>query len=140
MNKKNYLIIGVTILVFTIIIVTILITGNKNKNNWTTNISKAQNYEIKMIDCNGREKTLEKDILTSIEKKTKNLSNNGPWTGDSSICYTTVNFSYENNGIVNQIQLLIIDNTSLVLDLGNSTTYYTNGTEVINYLNDLFKN
>lgn len=140
MGKKNYLIIGVTTIIFITIIITIIMTGSKKNNSWINNIKNSENYSITMVDCNGREKNLEKEVLSNIEKNLKKASNNGPWTGDSSICYTKLNFSYENNAIINEADILIIDKNSIVLDLGTSTIYYTNSEELINYLNAIFKN
>lgn len=137
MTKKNYLVIGVTTLIFIIAIVVILLLGNNNED-WTADILKAQSYQITMEDCNGREKVLDNTILTTLSDKWALLSNNGPWTGDTSGCYTTVTISYENNGIINTKEIIIVDNTSLALIVGNNTIYYTNAEEIINYLNTLF--
>ena len=136
MNKKNYLIIGLTISAFVIAIITILILNN-NKGDWTTDILKASSYEIRIINCNGREKELEQNVLTTLSGKWNTLSNNGPWTGNTNTCYTTITISYDTNGIVKQKQILLIDETSLVLDLGTSTIYYTNAKDIIDYLNNM---
>ena len=136
MNKKNYLIIGLAISAFVIAIITILILNN-NKGDWTTDILKASSYEIRIINCNGREKELEQNVLTTLSDKWNTLSNNGPWTGNTNTCYTTITISYDNNGIVKQKQILLIDETSLVLDLGTSTIYYTNAKDIIDYLNNM---
>lgn len=138
MNKKNYFIIGATILIFIIAIAIILGLGNGTNKNWTTDIIKSQNYQIIMKDCNGREKTLDNKIINTLSDKWNNLSNNGPWTGDTNTCYTTLTFNYENNGIINSKEILLIDETSLTLIVGNNTIYYTKASEVINYLNTLF--
>lgn len=137
MGKKSYLIIGFTILAFIIAIIAILLSGEKE--NWTTDILEATNYQIIMVDCNGREKTLNNNTLTTLSNKWDTLSNNGPWTGDTNACYTTVTISYDNNGVVKQKQIILIDDNSLVLDLQTSTIYYTNASEIINELNMLFK-
>ena len=50
MTKKNYIVIGVTILIFLGIIVLILI--NKQNSNWTKDILNTNNYNIYYIDCN----------------------------------------------------------------------------------------
>lgn len=136
MNKKNYLIIGLTISAFVIAIITILILNN-NKGDWTTDILKASSYEIRIINCNGREKELEQNVLTTLSGKWNTLSNNGPWTGNTNTCYTTITISYDTNGIVKQKQILLIDETSLVLDLGTNTIYYTNAKDIIDYLNNM---
>ena len=138
MTKKNYLTVGVTALVFIIAIVVILLLGNNNNEDWTSDILKSQNYQITMEDCNGREKILNNSILTTLSEKWTNLSNNGPWTGDTTICYTTVTVSYENGGIINTKEIVIVDDSSIALIVGNNTIYYTNASEVINYLNTLF--
>lgn len=137
MGKKNFIIIGVTILIFVIAIISILLSNNK-KNNWTRDILNAQEYQISMTNCNGREKILDKKIITTINTKWDMLSNNGPWMGDNNSCYTTVTISYENNGIVNEKEILIIDDTSIALIQSNDTAYYTNAGDIINYLNDIF--
>lgn len=138
MTKKNYLIIGVTILIFIIVIIAILLLGNNKKNDWTTDILEAQTYQIKMKDCNNKEKILDNNTLITLKDKWNNLSNNGPWTGDTSACYTTIIISYENNGIINTKEIVLIDNSSIALIIGNNTVYYTNANEIINYLNNLF--
>ena len=137
MTKKNYFIIGITILIFVVAIVIILFAGS-NKKYWTTDILNAQNYQIVMTNCNGREKVLDNNILNTLSSKWIALSNNGPWTGDTNTCYTTVTISYENNGIINKKEILLIDDTSLTLIQGNNSIYYTNAKEIIDYLNALF--
>ena len=107
MGKRNYLIIGATISIFVIAIIAILLSNNKTAD-WTTDILKAQNYQISMIDCNSREKTLDKKTLTILSSKWNTLSNNGPWMGDDSSCYTTITISYENSGIINEKEILIL--------------------------------
>lgn len=137
MSKKNYLIIGLTALIFLIAIIVILLLGN-NKENWTNDILNAQNYQIIMTDCNDKEKILDNNTLTALSDKWDTLSNNGPWTGNANICYTTIAISYENSGIINQKEILLIDDTSIVLIENNNSSYYTNAKEIINYLNTLF--
>jgi len=137
MDKKSYLIIGVTIFVFAIIIISILLFRNNN-DNWTSDILNSQQYQMTMTDCNGRKKELDKNTLTSLNNKWNTLSNNGPWTGDDNACYTTLTISYETGGIVNQKEILIIDDSSIAfIETGNSI-YYTNANEIINDLNLLF--
>ncbi len=138
MTKKNYLIIGATAIVFIIATVIILLLGNNNNEDWTSDILKSQSFQITMKDCNSRQKTLDNSILNTLSEKWTNLSNNGPWTGDTTACYTTITISYENGGIINTKEIVIIDNSSLALIVGNNTIYYTNASEVINYLNTLF--
>ena len=137
MSKKNYLIIGGTILFFLIAIIVILLSKN-NEATWIEEIINSQNYEITMKNCNDREKKIDKKILTTINNNWNNLSNNGPWMGDISICYTKLTISYENNGIVNKKEILLLDNSSIALIENNTTTYYTNATNIINYLNTAF--
>jgi len=137
MNKKNYLIIGGIILIFAIAIIAILLSGNNN-NDWTTDIKEAQNYQMIMTDCNGRQKELDKNTLNTLANKWNNLSNNGPWTGNTTACYTTLAISYDTNGIVKQKNIILIDESTLVLDLNTTTIYYTNASDIINYLNSLF--
>lgn len=137
MDKKSYLIIGGTILIFVIAIISIFLTGNQ-KEDWTTDILSSNSYQITMIDCNDRQKKLDNDVLTKLKDKWSTLSNNGPWTGDNNTCYTTVTISYDTNGIVREKQILLIDDNSIVLDLNTTTIYYTNAKEIIEYLNTLF--
>lgn len=136
MGKKSYLIIGGTILIFVVAIIAILLSGNNS--DWTTDILNSQKYQMTMTDCNGRERVLDNETLTTLSNKWSALSNNGPWTGDDNACYTTVTISYENNGIVNKKEILIIDDTSIALIEYNNSTYYTNASDIINHLNTLF--
>lgn len=138
MDKKNYLIIGGIILIFVIIIIAISLSGNSRYNDWTKEIKEAQNYEITMKDCNGREKILEKNIINYLSENWNKLSNNGPWTGDRNKCFTNISISYDTNGIVKEKNIIIIDDKTLVLELDTTTIYYTKGEEIINYLNSLF--
>ena len=137
MNKKNYLIIVGAILMFLIAIIAILLSKN-TRTTWIQEITNSQNYELTMTNCNGKEKKLDKSSLTTINNNWDNLSNNGPWTGNSNICYTKVTISYENSGIINTKELLLLDNSSIALIENNTSTYYTNATDVIAYLNTLF--
>lgn len=137
MTKKNYLVIGAVALIFIIAIIAILLLGN-NKEDWTKDILDAQSYQITMTDCNGREKILDNSTLKKLSDKWSALSNNGPWTGDTTACYTTVTVSYENNGIINTKEIVLVDTTSLALIQGNSSIYYTNAKEIIDELYSLF--
>lgn len=137
MNKKNYIIIGATAIAFIIIIATILLS--KDNNIWTSEILNAQNYEINMQNCNGRNKTLDKNTLTTLENKWNKLSNNGPWLGDNNKCYTTITISYETNGIINTKEILIIDDSSIVFIDATNSIYYTKANEIITYLNSIFQ-
>lgn len=137
MTKKNYLIIGGTALVFLIAIGVILLFG-KDKNNWTTDILNSYSYEITMKDCSDNEEKLDNNVLNALSEKWNYLSNNGPWTGDSTACYTTLTISYDTDGIIREKEIVLIDNSSLALLSGNSSIYYTNASEVINYLNAQF--
>lgn len=137
MNKKNYLIVGGTALFFIIAIITILIIGKEN-NNWTTDILNAQSYQITMTDCNNKERELDNNVLNTLSEQWDSLSNNGPWTGDTTACYTTLAISYDTDGIIRKREIVIIDNSSLALLSGNSSIYYTNANDIINYLNMQF--
>lgn len=136
MNKKNYIIIGATALIFIVAIIVILLS--KDNSNWTTEVLNAQSYEISMLDCNGREKELDKDTLNTLSDKWSTLSNNGPWMGDNNTCYTTVTISYENNGIVNTKEIILIDDTSLAFIEATGNIYYTQAGDIISHLNSLF--
>ena len=137
MTKKNYLIIGGTALFFLIAIVAILILG-KDKSNWTTDILNSYSYEMTMKDCSGKEKKLDNNVLNTLSDKWNTLSNNGPWTGDASSCYTTLTISYDTDGIIREKEIIIVDNTSLAFLSGDSSIYYTNASDVISYLNAQF--
>ena len=138
MNKKNYLIIGATILFFLIAIFIITFSDNKNNSDWTEEIKNSQNFEISMKDCNGREKLLPDNILDDLSNTWNTLSDNGPWTGNRDTCYSKVTIFYDNNGIVKQKEIVIIDNSSIVFNTDTSSTYYTNANNIINSLNSLF--
>ena len=138
MNKKNYLIIGGTIIFFLIAIFIISFSNNKKNNDWTVEIKNSQNFEILMKDCNGREKLLQDEILNDLSNGWNTLSDNGPWTGNTDTCYNKVTISYENNGIVKQKEIIIIDNSSVVFNTDTTSTYYTNANNIINSLNSLF--
>ena len=136
MGKKNYLIIAITAVIFIIAII-IVLTSN-NKDDWTKDIFEANSYQLTIVNCNDRYKQIENNTLTTLKEKWNQLSNNGPWTGDVNTCYTTLNISYDTNGIIKEKQIMIIDNNSLVLNINNNTVYYTNAKEIIDYLNSLF--
>ena len=130
MTKKQYIIIGVTILTFIIIISFILI---KNKNTtWTKEILSSNSYTITKIDCNNNETKLDNSIMNKIDSSWKELSNNGPWLGDTNTCYETISIEYDKNGIIQKREILILDNNSIVLRFNNSDTYYVNATNLIN--------
>lgn len=138
MNRKTYFIIGSAIAVIIIAITIFAFLSPKSNSSWLGEISNANSFEIIMSDCNGREKTLSKDVITNISNNWNKLSNNGPWMGDNNKCYKTVTISYENNGIINEKEILLIDETSLVLSSSGSSTYYTNASEIRSYLEEAF--
>lgn len=130
MTKKQYIIIGVTILTFIIIISFILI---KNKNTtWTKEILSSNSYTITKTDCSNNETKLDNSIMNKIDSSWKELSNNGPWLGDTNACYETIAIEYDKNGIIQKREILILDNNSIVLRFNNSDTYYVNATNLIN--------
>ena len=132
MTKKQYIIIGVTILIFIIIISFILI---KNKNTtWTKEILSSNSYTITKTDCNNNETKLDNSIMNKIDSSWKELSNNGPWLGDTNTCYETISIEYDKNGIIQKKEILILDNNSIVLRFNNSDTYYVNATNLINII------
>ena len=132
MTKKQYIIIGVTILIFIIIISFILI---KNKNTtWTKEILSSNSYTITKTDCNNNETKLDNSIMNKIDSSWKELSNNGPWLGDTNTCYETISIEYDKNGIIQKREILILDNNSIVLRFNNSDTYYVNATNLINII------
>ena len=132
MAKKEYTIIGVTILIFIIIISVILLKGTTN--TWTKEILTSESYEIYKIDCNNNETKLDNKIMNTIDKEWKSLSNNGPWLGDTNTCYETISIEYDKNGIIQKREILILDNNSIVLRINNDDTYYVNATNLINSL------
>ena len=136
MNKKNYIIIGITALAFLIAIIIIFLS--KDNTTWINEVLNAQSYEITMLDCNGREKVLDKNILNNLSEKWNELSNNGPWMGNNNSCYTTLTISYETNGIINNKEILIIDTTSIAFIEANNSIYYTQAGNIISDLNTAF--
>lgn len=130
MTKKQYTIIGITILIFIIIIAFILIKGNKS--TWTKEILDANSYTITKIDCDNNETKLDNSIMNKIDSTWKELSNNGPWLGDTNTCYETISIEYDKIGIIQKREILILDNNSIVLRINNSDTYYVNATNLIN--------
>ena len=132
MTKKQYTIIGITILIFIIIIAFILIKGNKS--TWTKEILNSNSYTITKIDCNNNETKLDNSIMNKIDSTWKELSNNGPWLGDTNTCYETISIEYDKNGIIQKREILILDNNSIVLRINNNDTYYVNATNLINIL------
>ena len=132
MTKKQYIIIGVTILTFIIIISFILLKGQNN--TWTKEILNSNSYTITKIDCNNNETKLDNSIMNKIDSSWKELSNNGPWLGDTNTCYETISIEYDKNGIIQKKEILILDNNSIVLRFNNSDTYYVNATNLINSL------
>lgn len=132
MTKKQYTIIGITILIFIILIAFILIKGNKS--TWTKEILDSNSYTITKIDCNNNETKLDNSIMNKIDSTWKELSNNGPWLGDTNTCYETISIEYDKNGIIQKREILILDNNSIVLRINNNDTYYVNATNLINSL------
>ena len=132
MTKKQYIIIGITILIFIIIISFILLKGQNN--TWTKEILNSNSYTITKIDCNNNETKLDNSIMNKIDSTWKELSNNGPWLGDTNTCYETISIEYDKNGIIQKREILILDNNSIVLRVNNSDTYYVNATNLINSL------
>lgn len=132
MTKKQYTIIGITILIFIILIAFILIKGNKS--SWTKEILNSNSYTITKIDCNNNKTKLDNSIMNKIDSTWKELSNNGPWLGDTNTCYKTISIEYDKNGIIQKREILILDNNSIVLRINNDDTYYVNATNLINSL------
>ena len=130
MTKKQYTIIGITILIFIILIAFILIKGNKS--TWTKEILDSNSYTITKIDCNNNEAKLDNSIMNKIDSSWKELSNNGPWLGDTNTCYETISIEYDKNGIIQKREILILDNNSIVLRINNNDTYYVNAINLIN--------
>ena len=72
MTKKQYTIIGITILIFIILIAFILIKGNKS--NWTKEILNSNSYTITKIDCDNNKTKLDNSIMNKIDSTWKELS------------------------------------------------------------------
>ncbi|MGN1312353.1 MAG: hypothetical protein ACI4U4_05045 [Bacilli bacterium] len=132
MSKKQYTIIGVSILIFIIIIVFILIKGQNN--TWTKEILTSTSYEIYKEDCNNNQTKLDNKVINNIDTYWKDLSNNGPWLGDNNNCYEKIIIKYDRNGIIQEKELLLIDDKSVVLRVNNTDTYYVNADNLIKYL------
>lgn len=132
MTKKQYTIIGITILIFIILIAFILIKGNKS--SWTKEILNSNSYTITKIDYDNNKTKLDNSIMNKIDSTWKELSNNGPWLGDTNTCYETISIEYDKNGIIQKREILILDNNSIVLRINNNDTYYVNATNLINSL------
>ena len=113
MTKKQYTIIGITILIFIILIAFILIKGNKS--SWTKEILNSNSYTITKIDCDNNKTKLDNSIMNKIDSTWKELSNNGPWLGDTNTCYETISIEYDKNGIIQKREILILDNNSIFL-------------------------
>ena len=65
MTKKQYTIIGITILIFIILIAFILIKGNKS--SWTKEILNSNSYTITKIDCDNNKTKLDNNIMKKID-------------------------------------------------------------------------
>lgn len=131
MTKKNYILLGAT--AFILLGVIILILLNKQNDNWIKDILNT-NYDIYYLNCDNDENKLDKEVLNKIETYWKELSNNGPWTGNNDICYETISIRYDNNNVVQKIEIKIIDNDSIVLTTNNGSTYYNHANNLITYL------
>ena len=132
MTKKQYTIIGITIIIFIILIAFILIKGNKS--SWTKEILNSNSYTITKIDCDNNKTKLDNNIMKKIDSTWKELSNNGPWTGDTNTCYEKITIKYDRNGIIQEKEILILDNNSVVLRVNNTDTYYVNASNLVTYL------
>ncbi len=131
MTKKQYIILGVTILAI-ILIITLILINNKN-TTWTKEIINSNSYEIYKTDCNNNETKLENSAMTTIDKYWNELSNNGPWIGEDA-CYEKITIKYDINGIIQEREILIIDNSSVVLTTNNISYYYVNAENLIKVL------
>ena len=137
MSKKQYIIIGITILLFIGVIIAIMLS-NKNKSNWATEILNSDKYEITMENCNNQKKELPKEALKELSQKWEELSNNGPWMGNNNTCYKKIIINYEKNNVIQEVEIELIDDTSLVLNINNTRTYYTKSSNINNYLDSLY--
>lgn len=136
MDKKKYITIIITIIIFITIIAIILINSN-NKTNWIEKVKASDTYQINISNCNSKEITVPNETIDEITKKLNNVSDNGPWTGDNNKCYTTLTISYNNDDKIEYITIKIIDNNSFTLSTNGSDRYYTNSKELNTYINNL---
>lgn len=136
MDKKKYITLIITIIIFITIIAVILINSN-NKTNWIEKVKASDTYQINISNCNSKEITVPNETIDEITKKLNNVSDNGPWTGDNNKCYTTLTISYNNDDKIEYITIKIIDNNSFTLSTNGSDRYYTNSKELNTYINNL---
>lgn len=136
MEKKKHITLIITTIIFIIIIAVILISG-KTKTNWIEKVKTSDTYQININNCNGKEIIVPNETIDKIEEKLKNISDNGPWTGDNNKCYTTLTISYSNNNNIEYITIKTVDNNSFVLSTNGSDRYYTDSKELNNYINNL---
>ena len=136
MDKKKYITLKITIIIFITIIAVILINSN-NKTNWIEKVKASDTYQINISNCNSKEITVPNETIDEITKKLNNVSDNGPWTGDNNKCYTTLTISYNNDDKIEYITIKIIDNNSFTLSTNGSDRYYTNSKELNTYINNL---
>lgn len=136
MDKKKYITLIITIIIFITIIAVILINSN-NKTNWIEKVKASDTYQINISNCNSKEITVPNETIDEITKKLNNVSDNGPWTGDNNKCYTTLTISYNNDDKIEYITIKIIDDNSFTLSTNGSDRYYTNSKELNTYINNL---
>lgn len=136
MDKKKYITLIITIIIFIAIIAVILINSN-NKANWIEKVKASDTYQINISNCNSKEITVPNETIDEITKKLDNISDNGPWTGDNNKCYTTLTISYNNDDKIEYITIKIIDDNSFTLSTNGSDRYYTNSKELNTYINNL---
>ena len=141
MNKKNYIIIVGVALTFIIAIAVILLS--KDNANWTTEVLNAQSYEISMLDCNGREKILDKNtplfndkcICTDDSNLTcaiadAVLNNESYEVKDSLIQVNAVCLDDNNNYIVGEFIIFDLDDSKNYISFKNNTAIIVH---IINY-------
>ena len=121
MTKKNYIVLGVTAVILLGVIIVILI--NKQSGNWTKNILNT-NYDVYYVDCENTENKLNKEVLNKIDTYWKELSD-------------TFTIRYDNNNVVQKIDLQIVDNDSIVLKASNGNTYYNHANNLVTYLRSI---
>ena len=136
MDKKKYITLIITIIIFIAIIAVILINSN-NKTNWIEKVKASDTYQINISNCNSKEITVPNETIDEIAKKLDNISDKGPWTGDNNKCYTTLTISYNNDDKIEYITIKIIDDNSFTLSTNGSDRYYTNSKELNTYINNL---
>lgn len=134
--KRNKILILLGVSLLFIIAITVIIL-NKDRNTLLSKIKSSDNYKIILENCDNTTKEIDKTNLETIEEKLKSISDNGPWLGNTNTCYQKISINYENDNIIQKLEIDVIDTSSIVITESKTSEYYTNATEFINYINSL---